>query len=180
MFDFQKVTQLESFNSICVAYGVTAQIINSKRAEIVLEATRSRFLAAISVEQNRDLIEIHRQKLGILNDFIFWRNKWSTSIHVNIFAPTIKNIIGKYGSSLTFSEIEQREVIITLEGGTRGDFHCNNVEELHLNLSSGSWCRVAGTCEKIFLRSDSSSNLEVCCFSSVQGKETILKAVEPS
>lgn len=179
MFDFKREVELEKFSRVSIEYGVTAHFKITKESKISLEADKKKFLSAIAVEQDHNLVEIQRRKLGILNDIVFWRNKWVSCFQVIISTPNISDIIGSYGSHLNFSEIEQSEMSITLDFGTTGVFHCTDVDVLRLELSYGSSCQVSGRCNKILLQKDSSSTLEVNCISPDLGTETVVEVINP-
>lgn len=180
MFDFKREVELEKFSQVSIEYGVTAHFKISKDSKVTLEADKKKFLSAIAVEQDHNLIEIQRRKLGIFNDIFFWRNKWTSCFQVIISAPKISDIIGSYGSHLNFSGIEQREINITLDFGTTGVFHCTDVDVLHLKLSYGSSCQISGTCNRILLQKDSSSTLEVDCRSTEIDTETVVEVIKPA
>ena len=177
MFEFKREVKLRKFSQVRIEYGVTAHFKSSKESKISLEADRKKYLSAIAVEQDHNVVEIQRRKLGVFNDIIFWRNKWGSCFQVIISAPNIRDIIGSYGSHLNFSEIEQSEISITLDYGTTGVFHCTDVDVLHLKLSYGSSCQISGRCTKILLQKDSSSTLEANCRSPMLSTETVLEVI---
>jgi len=175
MFDFRREIYLKNSGRIRIEYGVTTHFKYASDTSIFVESENEKFLAAVDVKQDDELVEISRKRTGILNDLFFWRNEWRSCFRVTISAPSFTEISGMYGSHFCFEEIEQTEMSVALDSGASGTLHCADVGVLYIRLSSGSSCKVTGKCSKILLQSDDSSTLDANCTCPILESETVVE-----
>lgn len=151
---------MSDFKSIKIAYGLSVSIQQGDSNSVSVQSENEAFIAAISVHETKDRVEIIRERRGLINDLLFWKNRWKQDVTVVVQVADLRRIEAEYGCCVECEGLRASDLEVCLANGSSCDLHCNVSGRVSITMTSGAKARLSGACDTLSVQSDSSSRLD--------------------